>query len=68
MIFAKNGSFPAKTQKNDQILSLHIPLGSYFTIKSIKIFAYGLDYSESLVIKPTELVQTLTHTTSYIIE
>ena len=54
--FVKKGSFSAKTTvreprhtKNDQILSLRIFLGSFFTKRSIYIFAYGLYYSESLV-------------------
>ena len=53
----------AKNSKNDQILTLHKPLASFFTKRPIQVLPNGSHYSESPTsLLPTELVQTLTVT------
>ena len=53
-----------KSTENDQILSLHKTLASFFTKRPIQILPYGSHYSESPIslLLPTELVETLTVT------
>ena len=55
-----------KSQKNDQILSLHKYLATFFTKRLIKVLPYGSHYSESPIsLLPTELAQTLTATLTF---
>ena len=52
-----------KTQNDDQILSLHKYLATFFTKRPVYVLLYGSYYFESPIsLLPTELVQTLTVT------
>ena len=51
------------TQKNDQILSLHKSLASFFTKRPVYVLPYGSHYSESPIslLSLQTLIVTLTH-------
>ena len=54
------------TQKNEQVLSLHTSLASFFTKRPIYVLPYGSHFTESPIsLLPTELVQTLTLTLTH---
>ena len=50
------------TQKNDQILSLHKPLASFFTKRPVYVLPYGSHYSENPISLLSLQTLIVTHT------